>query len=190
MAFADRARELVQRLFAREDVLPPAPADLSPAAQLYKSFLDLSADRIKRYRDYQDMGEDVVIAGALDIYADECAQYDRVEGATVWLDSNNPTVDEELRRMFARVELEELIFGVCRATAQYGDNFVRPLYNQEKGIVALEIMEPEDVERQVDMFNRLTGFKLIGQDAPLAPWDIVHFRILAQSRSVRRGGTV
>lgn len=194
---ANRFQDLVQRLFARPEITEPgAPvgdqaAQFSPMASYYRSRMELSSTRIKKYKDYRDMGEDTLISGALDIYADESCQMSPVHHSTCWVNSRNPQVSVELMRMLDRIDIEDYIFGIARYLAQFGDNFVRPLASPDKGIVGIEFMEAEDVERLVDKYSRLTGFRVAPfGDRPFAPWDMVQFRIMSRTQTVRQGGSV
>ncbi len=190
-----RFRDLVARLFARDEIIEPIRLDgepsFNPMSTYYRTRMELSSNRIKRYKDYRDMGEDTLISGALDMYADEAAQFDRQEGATVWVISNNKEVEKDIRRMLDATEMEEQIPGLARYLAQHGDNPVRPLADKNKGIVAMEFLEAEDFERQVDKYGRLTGFRIIPLgDRSFEPWDVVHFRIMNRTQTVRQGGSI
>lgn len=190
-----RFRDLVARLFTRDEIIEPVRMDgepsLSPISSYYRTRMELSSNRIKRYKDYRDMGEDTLISGALDMYADEAAQFDRQEGRTVWVVSNNKEVEKAIHTMLDATEMEEQIPGLARYLAQHGDNPVRPLADKNKGIVAMEFLEAEDFERQVDKYGRLTGFRILPLgDRSFDPWDIVHFRIMNRTQTVRQGGSI
>lgn len=190
-------QNLVARLFTRDPIVEPYSGDddgapnFSPMAAYYRSRMELSSTRIKSYKDYNDMATDSLIAGALDIYADEACQLSPIHKKTVWVSAPKAEVANEITRMFDRVELEDHLFGMARYLCQYGDNFLRPLANKEKGIVAIEFMEAEDVERLVDRYSRLTGFRVAPfGDTPFNPWDMVHFRVMGRTQTVRQGGSV
>ena len=136
-----------------------------------------------------DMGQDTFISGALNVYADEATQMDRTLGSSVWAVTSNKKVDTEIRELFDRIDIEDHLFGIARYTAQYGDCFVRPLASKDEGIVSLEFMEAEDVERLVDVHARLTGFRVpFMGDREFNPWDMVHFRIISLAHTIRTGG--
>ena len=137
-----------------------------------------------------DMGQDSLISGALDIYAEESTQWDPIEKTSVWVTSRNPEIQRELTDMLERIEYEENIYGLSRQLAQFGDCFVRPLYNRETGVVGLQAMDAEDVERRVDRYGRLIGFRLAGMKEDLDPWYFVHYRIIGRTQTVRQGGAV
>ena len=194
---ANRFQDAMQRLFARPEITEPgAPTgdqgdQFSPMASYYRSRMELSSTRIKKYKDYRDMGEDTLISGALDIYADESCQMSPIHHATCWVNSRNQKVSVELTRMLDRIDIEDYIFGISRYLAQFGDNFIRPLASPNKGVVGIEFMEAEDVERLVDKYSRLTGYRVAPfGDRPFAPWDMVQFRIMSRTQTVRQGGSV
>lgn len=188
----------LSRLFRREKLAEPMGFDqkqgaggLDLMAAWYQSRVLLSPNRLKRYKDYRDMGEDPMIAGALDLYADDSTQPDPFRKASIWPQSKNRKVVDEIRRMLDEIEIDDNLWRNARYTAQFGDNFVRPLINKDHGIVGLELMEAEQVERQVDKFGRLTGFKVSFMgDVDFKPWEFVHFRVIGSSHPLNEGGTV
>lgn len=194
---ANRFSQLVRSFFARPPIVEPessggpSSAGFNPLASYYRSRMELSSQRIKKYKDYTDMGQDTFISGALNVYADEATQMDRAMGASVWAMTDNEKVDTELRSLFDRIDIEDHLFGIARYTAQYGDCFVRPLASNGEGIVSLEFMEAEDVERLVDIHGRLTGFRVpFMGEREFNPWDMIHFRIISLAQTVRHGGSL
>lgn len=187
MAFTD----VLRGLFYRDAIEPLSSGDeVSPIASYYLDKMQLSSQRIKKYKDYTDMAQDTLISGALDIYADESAIFDRVENATIWPESDNEQVETEIRKLFDAIEIEDYIFGMQRYLACYGDNFLRPLYSKErKGIVGMEFMDAENVEREVDKHNRLVSFKY-DNNKKADPWGFVHFRVMGRTQTVKQGGTI
>jgi|WetSurSiteA1Bulk_404760.scaffolds.fasta_scaffold00048_59 hypothetical protein len=137
-----------------------------------------------------DMSEDTLISAALNIYASEAAIWDTIENSSMWIRSSNPQVKNELTTLFERIELEDYLYGFTRYLCQMGDNFIRPLYNRNDGIVGMEFLDAEMVEREVDDYNRLIGFRVAGGKKLLEPWSIIHGRIMARASSVRHGGSL
>jgi hypothetical protein len=194
---ASNFQQILNSLFAREDLMTfdgdplEDNAAFSTMGAYYKTRMDLGSTRFKRYKDFRDMGEDTLISGALDLYADEATQYDRMEGATVWCDTHNPKVDEEIRRCLEKIGIEDYIWGIARNLAQYGDDFMRPLANKTKGVLNFEHFDPEHIERVVDRYTQLVGFRVSGfGDRIFDPWAFVHFRILGRTQSIERGGSL
>lgn len=194
---ANRFSQLVRSFFSRPAIVEPdtgaGPTQngFNPLASYYRSRMELSSQRVKKYKDYNDMGQDTFISGALNVYADEATQMDRSLGASVWAVTSNKKVDNEIRELFDRIDIEDHLFGIARYTAQYGDCFVRPLASKNEGIVSLEFMEAEDVERLVDVHGRLTGFRVpFMGDREFNPWDMIHFRIISLAHTIRHGGSL
>jgi hypothetical protein len=192
MDLAEAEQEYLQRLFSRDPIdEPTSDVDLvSPTAAYYRTRVELSSQRIRKYKDFTDMGQDTLISGALDIYGEESTQVDPIQKASVWVTSRNRQIQTELTDMLERIEYEDRIYGVSRYLAQFGDAFVRPLYNASQGVVAMQDMDAEDVERKVDRHFRLTGFRLSGMKEDLDPWAFVHYRIMGRTTTVRQGGSV
>ena len=155
----------LKKLFGREDIQPDdiESTSGSPLASQYFEKLQLASDRVKKYKDYSDMSQDAVISAALDIYSEEATIYDRVENSTIWVESNNADVEKEIYRLLDLLDVEDFIFGIARYLSTYGDNFLRPLYGKDdKGIVGMEFVDAESVERKVDKYSYLIviGFSL------------------------------
>jgi len=185
-------QEVLQQLYQRPQIDGPAIGDeLSPIGAFYAHQMQLGSQRIKKYKDYTDMAADTLISGALDIYADEVTQYDRVQGSSIWPVAKNRQVGQALRKLLDNIEAEQYLHGLARYLSCMGDNFVHPLFSsQTGGIVGMEFVDAEDVERIVDKFNRLVGFRYGGQRKLLDPWSFIHFRIVSRTQSVKLGGGI
>ena len=86
--------------------------------------------------------------------------------------------------------VEDHIHGIARYLSMMGDNFIHPLFSPQAGIVASEFVDAEDVDRVVDKYNRLVGFRYGGQRKLLDPYTFVHFRIMSRTQSVKLGGGI
>jgi len=183
---------LIQNLFQRDQIDGPLIGDeLNPIGAFYAQQMQLGSQRLKRYKDFSDMAADTLISGALNIYSDEISQYDRVQGASIWPIARNQQVTKLLKLMLDKIRVEDYLFGVARYLACMGDNFVRPLFSSTGGgIVGMEFMDAEDVDRVVDKFNRLVGFRYGGGRKLLDPWAFVHFRLMSRTQSVKLGGGI
>jgi Bacteriophage T4-like portal protein (Gp20) len=144
MAWIDNLRQLFTRIPVEPLGSENSTQTTSPLAQYYFDKLQLASDRIKKYKDYADMQNDTLISGALDCYADESTLFDRVEGASIWVESDNAEVEGELRKLFDILEVEDIIFGTARYLACYGDNFIaRSTQRLEKGWLAWSSWMPK-----------------------------------------------
>lgn len=199
MAESENTQSLLRRLFRRERIIEPddkqdgSPSSgaLDVVAAWYHNRMLLSPNRNKRYKDYKDMGEDPMISGALNLYADDSTQVDPFRKQRVWPQSRNVKVRDTLREMFDEIEIEDLAWPNSRATAQYGDRYLRPLCNRDKGIVGVEPMEPDQMERVIDKYGRLTGWKVnFMGDHQFDPWEFVHFRVIGSSHAMQEGGSI
>jgi len=154
-------------------------------SKLYVGSIELSQDRISKYRDFDRMDVASTECGvALDIYAEEAAQKDSKTGLRVWIDSPEDVVASELNAMIQRIKLETKAYGVYRNLAKYGDV---PLYLLlgAYGVHDTQFIHPARVERI--QTTSLLGFKapelasLLPTDNKgiFKPWEFIHFRLLA-----------
>jgi len=153
--------------------------------ELYQRSLNVSRDRKRRYQEYDRMDEDADIKSSLDAYADEATVMNRERERTIWVTAEDQQVEDIIHGMFDRVKLEDLIWGIARATAKYGDDFEQIIYD-DQGVKVLKYIEPTRIDRYVDQQNRMRGYKVEGAKASFGlpsgealadPWDFLHFRI-------------
>lgn len=159
-------------------------------------------NRASRYRDYDRMDQYELIASALDLYAEECAPYDIEEDATIWVEARNADVVRVAKRMFERINMEEIITGIIRKMCKYGDNFEAITFNGETGdIIHLQSPPPINLVR-VQKHGRLLGFRPYKferhhdaankKEAVIKwkPWEIIHFRMPSRERDALYGDSV
>jgi hypothetical protein len=193
----EAAREIVtQRLaqdYERRDIVSPIPQEdtVNTIYDTFQRLTELSSERDRVIRDLRLMDEDSFCSSALDIYAGEITQPSPTHHVSVWIQSDDNRVREELEQMLDRIKLEDMIFGIGRDVCKFGEDFVAPLYNLEEGIVALRFTDPEDVTIDTDRYLRVLGYTYNpGTAIELKPWDIVHFKTVGKNASVRKGGSV
>jgi len=100
----------------------------------------------------------VVHNSALDIYADDATQTDSQTSHTVWVESQDKRVKEELEDMFwKRLDIEEKIWPITRTLCKYGNDY-EEIVVSDKGVVDLRFMPPATVRRIETPKGDLIGF--------------------------------
>lgn len=174
----------------------------SAAWKYYNQQTRRPRDRASRYRNYDRMDQYELIASALDLYAEECFKYDLEHDSTIWVDSDNADVVRVARKLFDRINMEEIGTGIVRKMCKYGDHFEAITHNSETGdIIHLKAPPPINVSR-VQEHGKLLGFKpnISGKRAKAAgkksigikwkPWEIIHFRLPSRERDDLYGDSI
>ena len=145
---------------------------------------DKVENSFKRSKVYADMDEldDEVIAGALDMEADDATQMDLQRRKSVWVTAKDEKIKETIENLFNRIQLEQKIWLWTRETNKYGDFFVRHSINPDEGIVNVQdTYHPKKVVR-LENNGKLAGFVLLDkknrQFQPHNPYEWTHFRNL------------
>lgn len=90
-----------------------------------------------RYTDAEEMDEYGTISAAYDLYADDSAMPDMERGQSIWVASDNKTVENDLNEMLhKKVLIEEHIWGLERTISKYGNSFAELLVS-DQGVVGL-----------------------------------------------------
>lgn len=153
--------------------------------ELFQKAVATTRDRKTRYLEYDRMDENSDIHASLDAYADECAPTNREKKRSVWVTGPDQDINDELHKMLDTIKIEDMMYGLARSLAKYGDDFEQVFYDDERGVYMIKYIEPNRVDRVVDDQNRLRGFKVEGLKSLSAttqvgvadPWDFVHFKI-------------
>jgi hypothetical protein len=161
--------------------------------ELWATATDLSQYRLNRYRDYDDMVSDSLIASALELVTDDACQFSKDRGATVWagVGADKQWVQQALDTL----QVEENIWGWTHNTALYGDFFPQLLIDKNvKGsksgfkFRALDSsVHPREV-RRLDIDGQLAGFLTQEEFSKVrnhAPWEFVHFMLNNRPRFER-----
>jgi len=167
----------------------------SPAWEYYHKQMKLAIDRLHMYAEYDQMDDDDIVASALDIYASEVTQLDINTGKTIWIKSRNAQVQELGEQLFEEIGVEDIVFGIARDLAKFGDDFSAIIQGLREdgtpgGVVGLISIDPRVIHRHTDELHRLRGFSIGPQPNPdktSSPWDYLHFRLLGKSRRIEYG---
>lgn len=145
----------------------------------YRTQLELSQERLDLYRDYMEMDQDDLIAAVLDAISEDATQRDFMSEKVVWVESQNPQIEEACNATLERLDAEDNAPGICRETAKMGDCFEFVHHQRGYGVVAHEFVQPQMVWRY-ERAGRLAGFTMGEQPEPnseklMLPWQFIHF---------------
>lgn len=141
---------------------------------LYEAATRLSQRRAERYRDYDLMEDDALMASALELMTDDACQMNRERGGSMWAAPGSDT--EFIQRMIEEHDMENRLWGWIYNVAKYGDFFLGIGERKGKFIGLEEAVHPKDVKR-IDIDGVLTAFAMSdGKSFSLThPWRYVHF---------------
>jgi len=130
-----------------------------------------------------------MVGAATKLYAEFVTNYSQMHESTVWVTSDSPTYEKEIRKLFDTIGLEEKIFDWAYSIAAFGDLFIRVNAAPGVGIISVEDDDhPLNISR-VDIDGVLAGFYHTplgfvqtgtgeGELPILPPWEYIHFRLL------------
>jgi hypothetical protein len=100
----------------------------------------------------------VVHNTAYDIYADDSAMPNMERGESLWVVSENKTVENDLNDMLQKqIQVEEDIWGLDRTLSKYGNAFGEVLVS-EQGLVGINYLPPPTMRRVEGPQGQLLGF--------------------------------
>lgn len=147
--------------------------------ELYGAATMLSEKRAVKYKDYEDMETEVIIASALELIVDDAFQYSIERAASVWADESSEYKDD-IQELFHRIGLENRIWGWTYNVAKYGDFFLGLEVKEGEGVVRVtDTNEPRSIFR-IEMDGQLAAFVKGNKhshktQALIEPWAMVHF---------------
>ncbi len=151
-------------------------------------YIDTTDDRAKRYEEYREMCKVPELNTSINIYADNCTQYN-INKNVLEIQSDNNKVIEILEQLyFDTLDINANLWKIARNMCKLGDEFDEIIVDSmesPKHIVALErFKKPEKVKR-IEKEGKLEKFLYVEEDlqndvikeTPFPPWKIVHFRM-------------
>ena len=91
----------------------------------------LKTDRSERYNSFDLMAQDSRIASVLNMYADDCTQYNQ-SGKVIWAESGNQDCANFVNRIIDNLQLNKYarthIYSLCK----YGDCYLQMFYDNEQ----------------------------------------------------------
>jgi len=212
MAFMQALKDIFGWGGPRRPMDKPSPRDelsnydivRSPADYYHDEMNFRLSKRRDRYDIYDAMDQMADVSSVLDAYAEDACQDDQQSGHSVWIESDDQDVKDELMHLLHRVlYVEDWIEGCARDTSKMGDDFAKINANEEDGITSLFWFDPRDVERIENKEGVLIGFEKseklgsyvqkvtasiqTGSDGSdvepsFEPWEVIHFRLFKRKR--------
>ena len=156
----------------------------------FKKETELAADRVSRYREFDAMDADDIIASALDLYAEDACQADSATGKIIWVESSNKEIAELANGLLASTSMNENCFKIVRQLGKYGDHFEAVLVGMTEEMIPVRVaglrtMPVSSMSREEDENGRLMGFrKGVSAEGAAAgdlglsyPWEYIHWRL-------------
>lgn len=88
-----------------------------------EQFRTISSDRETRYRLYDEMCLDAVIASALELYADDATQYN-AKGQIIWAESENQNISNFANRIIDVLNINDNAWSHIYSLVKYGDVYL------------------------------------------------------------------
>lgn len=204
----NQIQSILRGLFGEKRVIPAStlPKDLNSLSQKDKELLKqigctissiqdsvntataVTYDRLNVYKEIDRARRHPIMSGALDIYSDIATTYSTINGGTIWPVATNKKYENEIRKLFDIIDIEERIFDWTWNLAAYGDLFITDIKAVPGvGIVSIDDSQhPIDFSR-IDVNGRLVGFfktpishqnQAKYETDVMRPWEAVHFRVL------------
>ncbi|WJZ23483.1 portal vertex protein of head [Listeria phage LIS04] len=134
------------------------PADLDEALQkvdsssweTVKRIRDLSGNRVQRYNEYNAMAEDVFIAAALELYADDAVQSHPRTGKAVWITSENDNLVKDLELLLSELDIESRLWDWAHELAKYGSLPLK-LFRDGNDVLEKYVEEVTDPAKVVEL---------------------------------------
>jgi len=196
-------------LFGYQKGRPPrtraGPDDLTPNIMgmgqaifnWFQKETQMPIDRLQRYREFDAVDTNDILASALDLYAEDACRHDVATGRIVWVSAKDKEIEAIGNQTLETCRIEENAFEDVRAMIKYGDYFksiLQTLNEQDipVAVAGVRPVQPYFVSRVEDDLGRLKGFNL-GIDAAtqdkipdlgpspvqgeLQPWEMIHFKL-------------
>ena len=171
---------------------------------LFQQSINYETSRISSYSDFETMEFYPTIAAALDIMMEESTTVND-NGKILNIYSESKRIKGILEDLFFnRLDIHTSLPMWIRNTCKYGDNFVFLNINDTHGILGGKQMPNYEMERiENDMFDMVTGKALSddqtsgkvkfiwrGRDVEFNSWQMAHFRLLGDDRSLPYGTSI
>lgn len=91
----------------------------------------LKTDRSERYNSFDLMAQDSRIASILNMYADDCTQFNQ-SGKVIWAESSDPDCADFVNRLIDNLQLNKYAWSHIYSLCKYGDLYLELFYDREK----------------------------------------------------------
>lgn len=93
----------------------------------------LKTDRSEKYNSFDLMAQDSRIASILNMYADDCTQFNQ-SGKIIWAESSDPDCADFVNRLIDNLQLNKYAWAHIYSLCKYGDLYLELFYDREKEI--------------------------------------------------------
>lgn len=167
-------------------------ANFNPFESIHLAQLT-NQNRTSRYIDYDQMEFEPILAGALNLYADEITFHTELQDI-LRVDCANAEIKHVLRALFYDVlNIENNAFGWVRSFIKYGDLFLYLDIDEVLGIRGVQGLPSHEVERLEgeDKTNpNYIQYQWNSGALTFEDWQIAHFRNLANDKMAPYGTSV
>lgn len=111
---------------------------------------NVSTDKSKVFREYEDMADDVFIASALELYADDATQTDSRKGKAVWIKSEDEELITDLDLLLEELEVESRVWDWAYEVGHYGELYLK-LFFDDDGRLEKYLEEVDDPSKILDL---------------------------------------
>lgn len=174
MGFISDITKSVRGFFAQDKETAPARVAVGSASDRFTGsasdminamggdglaeFLRLDVDLLSRMADYEDMDDYALLASALDIFADDASQPNQPLNRTVWVTSQDQTVQTVMDDLFHRtLRMDEEVWEITRNLVKYGGGFEELVVTQN-GVESLVHLPTPTMRRVEGPRGDLLGF--------------------------------
>lgn len=127
-------------------------------SQMYATATNIGRTRQEKYRDYEVMMDNVLMASYLDLLVDDALQFDSDRQATVWVDESTP-YEEDIQDFLDNVlDVETTGPGILFLLLQYGDFFVMPEFQPGVGVTSCRLDVFPGTVWRIDLNGKLFAF--------------------------------
>lgn len=91
----------------------------------------LKSDRSERYNSFDLMGQDSRVASILNMYADDCTQYNQ-SSKIIWAESSDANCADFVNRLIDNLQLNKHVWTHLYSLCKYGDLYLELFYDNEK----------------------------------------------------------
>jgi hypothetical protein len=125
----------------------------------YTTLLQIQADLLSRYQDYEAMDEYTLLHSALDIYADDATKIDLARQHRIWIEAEDESLKKELETLlYETLKIEQDLWQIARTLGHYGNDFGEIGYDEKEGVVKLFPVQVPSMRRIEDVKGTLLGF--------------------------------
>lgn len=117
-------------------------------------FRYLQTERNEKYNSFDLMAQDSRIASVLNMYTDDCTQYNQ-SGKVIWAESPDPNCADFVNRLIDNLQLNKLAWSHIYSLNKYGNLYIELFYDNE-----LDSNKPNNASKDDLIYQPILGAKL------------------------------